>query len=347
MPNIKAITLVSVLATGALMADQLTVSINGLGDPTTFSITDGSDLSLRTVEQLPGGSPNASTHILIDGLSPLEDGSNIFASTYRGINSTNGEEEDLGVLYLEMPDGSNLPEGTVSSPIVGVVQRPGPWSDYSIFSPPTSIGGAAGTSDISSGGDIIEAQLTRGGETFTGNIPYTVIDVDTIELDAFTMVKDGATSIDLSGATLLRDGLRFYGTLTNLSDGAEYDALLFAIDLTDIPDADNDGIPDISDPEISGGGGLAIGEWQQIEIGWVFGDTAEWGVSAFMGSVWMPFYPYIYQVNIGWTYHLPGNGTEHYFYDWQLGWLLTNEGWGGYYYIYGTAAYAEFKNPQP
>lgn len=331
------------LATLPLIGEQLTVSIDSFGDPTSFSITESSSLSLRVSELVAAPGTNASTHVLVEGLSPLEEGTLIYASPYQGINSANGEVQDLGVVYLEMPEAATLPAGTVSSPIVGVLQRTGSWSDYSVNMPSSSLGGASGASTYESG--TLDLTLVRGSETFTGSTAYTVVDEDTIELEPMTLAKDGASSIDVSGATLMRDGSQFSGTVTNLSPGAAYDSLLFAIRLTDIPDLDSDGIPDISDGAVEGGG-LTVGEWQRLDFSWVFGLDADWGISTYMGYVYVKFYPYVYQVDLGWLYHFGANGDNHYFYDWDLGWLLINEGFGGFYYIYDTDDYTN-QLPQP
>jgi hypothetical protein len=162
------------------------------------------------------------------------------------------------------------------------------------------------------------------------------------------MVKDGATSIDFEPAVMARDGGRFYGILTN-SSGAEYDALLFAMEFTNIPDADNDGIPDISDGEISGGEGLVLtlDEWNRLDFSWVYPWDTAWGLSTYMGNIFVTFYPYVYQENLGWLYHFSANGEDHVFYDWELGFILANEGFGGFYYIYTTDSWHEFGNPQP
>ena len=246
--------LIPLALTGStLCADQLTVTIDGFGvpDETLFKITETETLSLRVSELVPSDGPNSSTHMLIEGLSPLEDGTLVYASTYAGINVDSGETQDSGVLYLEMPEGSGLPEGTVASPIVGVVQRSGGWDDYSLSFPPTSVGGSAGSGDYDTGS--ISLSLSRNSDLFTGTATYAVLDADTLTIEPFTLSENAGLSYDMSGATLIRDGGKFVGTLTNLSNGAVYDSLIFALELTDIPDVDLDGVPDISDDSIEAG----------------------------------------------------------------------------------------------
>ncbi|MEX0321258.1 MAG: hypothetical protein AB3N63_03825 [Puniceicoccaceae bacterium] len=250
LPSVVTISALA-LMTGGLAADQMTVSIDAFNslDTNLFKITSGSDLSLRVSELVPAEGSNSSTHILIEGLSPLEDGTNVYASPYTGVDVGTGDEQDAGMLYLEMPAGAALPEGSVASPIVGVVSRPGPWDDYSPMAPSTSVGGSSGTGDYDSG--QITLNLARDTDVLTGVTDYTVVDEDTIVIDPFTITVNAGVSYDFSGATLMRDDAVFYGTITNLSNGAQYDSLIFSIGLTGIPDVDSDGIPDISDSEVS------------------------------------------------------------------------------------------------
>ncbi|MEX0326517.1 MAG: hypothetical protein AB3N33_10555 [Puniceicoccaceae bacterium] len=337
----------SILFSGAgLIADEMTVSIDGFGDPTTFSITESSDLSLRVTELVPAEGDNLSTHVLIEGLSPLEDGTMTYASTYSGINVDSGEVQDVGVLFLDMPEGSALPEGTVSSPVVGVVQRTGSWGDYSLSYPATSVGGSTGAGDYDTGS--IQLSLVRDAESFTGTATYTVLDENTIELDPFTLTSTNLNSYNMSGATLLRDGARFYGTLTNLTTGALYDSLIFAIQFTGIPDVDGDGVPDISDGEISAGGLVFnVGGYIYDDLlSWTYGLTTEWGSSQMLGTVFGGYHPEIlYTTALGWLLAPSGTAaTGIYFYRVPTdgsaeGWIWTIESYGGFYWNYATGSW--------
>ena len=326
--HIKRIPLLPLVLSSAapiLMADQLTVSIDGFGEPGGgFSITEGSNLNLLVKELVPASGTNESTHILIESLSPLEPDTLNFASPYTGINVSNGVAQDLGVLYLQMPVESSLPQGTVASPIVGVVQRTGTWMDLSF--PETSVGGSSGTGDYES--DSMSLALTKGAEQFNGTVTYEVLDEDTLLLDEFTLTKSGPVTYTLAETTLLRDGGRFYGTLTNLTDGAAYESLLFAIELSDIPDADMDGIPDISDSEI--GSGPVLGQWRMTSLGFMYGASADWGYSHFMGFLELGL-PWVYQASHGWMYFYQAVPEEDvlWFYSPTLGWIYTKSTWGG------------------
>jgi hypothetical protein len=321
-----------------VFAQQLTVSIGAFGDPADFMITEGSNLSLRVTELVPAPGTNNSTHVLVEGLSPLEADSMVYASPYRGINSTTGDEQDVGVLYLEMPESAALPAGTVSSPIVGVLQRAGPWSNQGLVIPTTSIGGASGASGYDSGAMTMSLTLERGAETFTGTTNYTVVDTNSLEIEPFTLVKDGATSYQLSGAKLMRDGGRFYGTLTNQSAGAGYDSLLFSVELSNIPDVDMDGIPDIVDDSISAVE-LVPGEWVRLPIGLVYGITGTWGASDELGVVYtgeLPFY-FSFAAN-GWVTAHQYTGEGHWLHHMDKGWIYVLEGAGGWYWGFPTGS---------
>lgn len=343
MKSAASTLLVVLTSAGALSAGQLTLSISSFGEPGQFEISPGDNLSLLVREDIPAPGFNASTHVLVEGLSPVEEGSLNYASTYYGVNATNGMVQDLGVMLLEMPQSVSLPEGTVSSPIVGVLQRQGPWGSTAF--PSTSLGGATGVSDYDNG--TLSLTLQRGAETFTGTADYTVVDADTIELDPFTVLKDGTVSYDLSGVTLLRDGNRFYGTATNQSAGAAYDSLLFGIDLLNIPDADFDGIPDITDDAVTPGG-LAQGSSVRLSIGEVTGYTGEWGYSDYLGLVNVSRLPYVYTKATGWMVHLSSRGTEHWFYSWDKGWLRAAEEHGSWHYAFmsdiGSGTWDPFLN---
>jgi hypothetical protein len=305
----------------------MTVAIDGFGVPGGgFSITEPSTLNLRVAELVPAAGANASTHILIEGLSPLEPDTLNFASPYSGINVDTGVTQDVGILYLQMPSGSALPEGTVASPIVGVVQRSGSWMDLTF--PETTLGGSSGPGGYESGS--IDLALVKGLEQFNGSVNYTVVDEDTIELDPFTLTKSGPVTYNLSGTTLLRDGNRFYGTVTNLSDGAAYESLLFEIQFTGIPDVDFDGIPDISDSIIEGGG-LVLGEWSLMGIGYVYGSSEQWGYSAYAGFLEMSSMPWVYSPKVGWMYFYQAVPADYAYWLWSpsIGWIYTSSNDGG------------------
>ncbi len=334
-------------------AGELTFSVQAFVDPVDFMITPTAKLDLRVRELIPAPGVNASTHFLVEGLSPLEEGTLVYASTYSGINAATGAIQDIGVLYLNMPESASLPEGTVSSPIVGVVQRAGAWSGYNPRTPITSLGGAVGPGAFEPVSGTMTLQLQRGAELFSGMVRYSVPDANTLTLEPFTLVKDGPVSYPLSGATLIRDGLRFAGTVTNLSPGAAYDSLLFAVELSGMADSDGDGIPDISDSEFTPGL-LTPDQWNNTAYGWIYGFTPKLGYSTFLGFVQLEL-PWIYHFRFGWLHHsastpLGAGATLHWFYspDPALGWIAVSNLGGGYFQSHKTGwAWNNFLRPNP
>jgi hypothetical protein len=94
-------------------------------------------------------------------------------------------------------------------------------------------------------------------------------------------------------------------------------------------------------------GNLVLNDWSRLDFSWLYGLTSEWGISTYMGYVYVPFMPYVYQVDLGWLYYAGASGDNHYFYSFDLGsYILINEGFGGYYYVYSTDDYTN-QIPQP
>lgn len=91
--------------------------------------------------------------------------------------------------------------------------------------------------------------------------------------------------------------------------------------------------------------GLTVDEWNRLTFSWVYGLTPEWGISPYLGYVYVPLFPYIYQVDLGWMYLLSSNGVEHVFYNWGLGYILINEGFNGFYYVYATDTWLQISLP--
>ncbi|MGC9451234.1 MAG: hypothetical protein ACP5I4_07280 [Oceanipulchritudo sp.] len=306
------------LAGASLTGQSVTVTIEGFGDPTSFTNLDAS-LQLRVAELIPApGGVNNSTHVLVEGLSPVDPGTMNYASPYSGINVSNGEVQDMGMLYLVMPSGSELPEGTVASPIVGVVQRAGPWSDYTLQYPATDLGGAAGTGELASG--TLSMELNKDTSTFLGSTSYTMPDADTVEMDGFTLTQDGGTSYTLSAATLKRDGDRFYGTLT--SEPYDYNSLIYAIELVGM------------------GGGISLteGAWTDGPAGHVYGFSGDIGYGINLGFFLLGEGNWIYLMPYGWSHlaHTTAGGGM-YLYNLDANeWLYTENGWHRAMWVVGS-----------
>ncbi len=344
-----ALTAVASLFAGGLSAQQLSVSIDGFGDPSSFDITN-ENLNLRVTKLISApGETNTSTHILIEGLAPLGvTDTSVYSSTYSAVDiNNNGAIQDQGVLYLKMPPGgADLPPGTFASAIVGVVQRPGDWDAYDQVFNPTTLGGSDGTGQYD--GSTLSFSLSNGGSQFLGNATYTVVDPDTLAIEPFTLTQDGATSHDISATTLLRDGNHFYGTL--VCPDCAYDSLIFSVRLHSIPDADMDGVPDITDAEVTVT--LDLGVWNLTDLGYVLGGTATVGYSPYLGWISVANYPNVYQFTMGEWLQVVSTpiapDTAYWMSNPNFGWIYTHSNWGGFFF-HGSAGRTanNFLSPNP
>jgi hypothetical protein len=167
--------------------------------------------------------------------------------------------------------------------------------------------------------------------------------VFTSELDDAhaTVIGSFSSSTPASGADFYDVSISLLGGLTD-SVLAPGESAAFRIVLPQNGVTTAFAIDNVAITGSTGSTGLQVDAWSETSIGWVYGLSSDWGASAFMGTVYVPLLPYLYQVNLGWLYQFSSNRPEHFFYDFDLGWILTYEGWGGFYYIYETDTYGEF-----
>ncbi len=245
---IKHTLVAGILCSAPLVASTLEISI------TPFQNAQGilSDRSLRFLqtESLVADAQNNSTHILIHGLTPMDASSpEKVTSEYSGIVISTGAETDRGYVTLEMP--ASAPEANVvTSPVVGIVQRAGPWSSRTLTPVNTTVGEAAGQSSYTA--NAITFSLTKGGKAVTGTANYTASGQNTITLAPFSLALDGQT-YDFDGATLPLIGSNTFSGIIDVSSppAAQLpDSAFFMLNITDATDADADGIPDIVDTAI-------------------------------------------------------------------------------------------------
>jgi hypothetical protein len=288
---------------------------------------------------------NTATHLLIEGLTPLSNGSQILRSNYSAYNLSAQTLQDVGTVYLQADPTAQLGINSVASPIVGLVRRTGAWDNYTSQSPVAEIGGAFGQSSYTGNeqsGGVLNISISRGGQTFSGSVEYSVPDEDTIVLNQHLVLG----SYTYLPTTLVRDGSRYYGILETAAVIPNYDAALLKIELTNLPDADGDGIPDITDPSISGETvapvNLISGDWSLNPIfGWLYGiENSVWANSNFMGFVYVlefgGFQRWIYQGVHGWMYYAIGSYNDvngMWLWNEQYGWVNTRESWDGFFYL--------------
>lgn len=130
------------------------------------------------------------------------------------------------------------------------------------------------------------------------------------------------------------DGDNVYVVTVKAADAAGNGSeQIFTITVTDV------------DPENSGPNlhKLEVGAWNQLAFSWVYGISDAWGVSNYMGSLYLSYYPtYVYQNDIGWLLYAGGSDGVAYFYSYTLGWILTGESYETYYYIYANNTWGQF-----
>jgi hypothetical protein len=108
---------------------------------------------------------------------------------------------------------------------------------------------------------------------------------------------------------------------------------LFTITVQDVD-------PETTTPELFS---LNAGAWNELSYSWVYGLSAQWGESNYMGSLYLAYYPtYVYQMDLGWLFYAGGSTAEAYFYSFDTGWILTGESYEGYYYVYATGSWGQF-----
>ena len=216
---------------------SLDANIEAFLTSSDFSLVS-SDVKLRFTELAPSDGDNMSTHILIDGLIPVESGSDVLTSNYRGIDISTGTEYDVGQVTLTLPSGAST--SGASSPIVGIVARTTPtgggsgWSAYTTSGlSGTQIGGSTGSVDIdpTTSGTMTFA-LTSSAGALTGSATYTVVDASTIAVDAFDLTDPSGT-YSFSAMELVMMGSSWYGVMMSSSAAlpADYDSLMYTLRL--------------------------------------------------------------------------------------------------------------------
>lgn len=343
-PRLHSVAFIAALTLPvSVFAGSLVVSMNSFSEATLFSITPENQLDLRVSELTTPTGDNAATHILIEQLAPVGGASgSVYGSPYSAVAIETGNIYDTGVLYLNMPEAPALPAGSVASPIVGIVARSGSWQNFGLQPVASELGGASGASTFDSAAGTLTISMTLNGTNLSGTANYTVIDTATIAVEPFS-ISGGQTTVSLSATTLVRSGNDFFGSVANLTPGASYDSLFYQLALTNIPDVDGDGIPDIVDDDISIEGDLTPGEWVFTYVGWVYGYSTQWGYSDYLGYVFLYGDPHWYIPNYGAFANAgvsmaEGNSLHWFAFSELVGWSFFNNELDGDFAHAGTEA---------
>ncbi|MDX2109388.1 MAG: hypothetical protein SFY80_04015 [Verrucomicrobiota bacterium] len=301
-----------------LMAGNLTVTVTPYQKASGFL----ADRNFRFLQTEAYVSPNAATHILIEGLLPASTtNANLVSSAYTAINIDTGVEQDAGYVTLELP--ASTPEaGVVTSPIVGIVQRAGAWSAQTLTPVTSNIGGSTGASSYDSTAKTLALTLSRSVNGSTQNISgsanYTITDANTVTLAPFSLTVNAAT-FDFAQTVLKRNGTTFSGELSANLAPANFDAdsALYFLSLIDSTDSDGDGIPDLADSAIAPPPTSILGTATGPNQFYVTGAGFKWQEE--IGHVYDGFYPFVFVFSsANWIYIFAGDSTEaggYFIYD--------------------------------
>ncbi len=337
--SIAAITLAAVLVPADLSA-QSRVSANAFLSPTSFNFAQGVD-DLRVTESYRIADPSGSTHILIEGLTPIESGSSIVTSTYSGIDISTGDVKDVGRLFFTLPATANL-GGLAASPIVGIVARSGSWDAFDPQLPSTDLGGTSGTLRVNETAGTLELNL---GD-FSGTAEYSRVSDHAMEIADFSL-SAGGTDLEFYGSHLFLHNGRLYGIIQSKNPPND-DSLMYELVLSALDDFDGDGIPDLIDANV-GPWGLIQGDYKyDRSTGWIYGDgnSEHWGFAVnTYGWVWVSDFPWVWVPEQGWLYIVRDFASDGTIYLWdndRAGWIMTNEGWGNQFYIISEGVWERF-----
>lgn len=94
-------------------------------------------------------------------------------------------------------------------------------------------------------------------------------------------------------------------------------------------------------------GGESLGWKKTAEYGWLFFLDSEWGISGDLGTINIANFPWIYQVNFGYLYHLAyAEGFGFWLYSPTLEWIFLGYGLNGWFTASGVNwEYDNFINP--
>jgi hypothetical protein len=322
--------LLAIAATVAT-ANEVVVNVTPFLKPTTNLDFLNASVGLR-VSPVPatGGDSGASaSHVLIEGATPTAPDSLLSTSLYTAINLTTGASQDVGMVSFSHP-ASSRPAGTIQAPIVGVVRRNGSWAVTNPQTPDnTTIGQSGGVGTWNAVTGVLNFNLTRGAQTFTGSASYSAVDLDNVLLAPFTL-QSGATRYAFARSNLRRDGNRFNGVLRATDPSVGFDSMLFVIEFINFQDNNSNGVPDIVDPAITAASfQISVGEWNRHPtLGWYLGLGDNWAYSPTIGFFAPRTYPRIYQVHYGWITvidRLLDNYVWFHHPDPALGWLVLDE----------------------
>lgn len=344
LPAAVLIPLTSAFATPAPVQVTISTFKQASGDNPFPGFPASVDARIAPLFSVVPDSRNDATHILIEGLTPLQPGSNTLVSNFSAYNLETQQIRDGGTLFLTADPNAQLPATSVASPIVGLVRRDAPFSAFSSTRPVAEVGGSSGASSFSVAPRTLNVSTQRNSQMFTGSVGLEVVDANTIQMTDDLVIG----GFSYRPATLVRDGLRFYGLLEPRAAQVDYNASLLVIELTGLTDSNGDGIPDISDAAFDGTviiGDIQLAAGSSLQhpvLGGLVGTSAEgWANSNFLSNVFVSEFTnterWVFSESIGWLWMAPTAGTAAdgiWSYSPESGWLHTNSNWQGLFMLF-------------
>lgn len=301
-----------------LQAGDLTISVTPFQTAQGF-LTEREFRFLQTEELVPA-EQNTATHILIEGLLPVSEATpNVVSSPYTAININTGAEQDKGHVTLELP-ASTPEEGVVTSPIVGIVQRNGSWSQLTTTPVSSHVGNSSGPSTYDAGAKTIQFSLQRTvnnvPESITGTATYSTDGESTVTLAPFSLTVNQQT-FDFPQTILYRTGNTFAGELPATLPPANFDpdSALYFLSLVDNTDSDGDSIPDLIDSDLTGG------SWISSAVVQGDGSYLNWNGQFYFLEAGKTDRTWTYHFQHGYWYVYSNGANNAFFLDYQLDWL--------------------------
>lgn len=307
--------------------------------------------------QAEGAPSQPATHLVVVGVAP-EEGDftapgtdrDLYFGDYRAMNRATGDILEEGQIVLRMP---SFPENSGSSAVVGVFK----YAALPSQAPAAALGGllADGVGTLFSPSaqttKTVEVEFPLGnGERVDNETRMTINDKDTVSLDGFGHDPEKRSPFQFDRVALSREGNDYRGKLRRTDEeepGTWWDRRA-VLTVTDRNDADLDGVPDFSDPELSYVpwfaqrhliGNWYFSDWMQsyvysahplwtytTALGWIYAPEQSldglWLYSASPDLKWVwtsaELYPYLYRQSTGqFGYLSRDDAGQAYLYNYQ------------------------------
>ena len=332
----------SVLASTSAKAD---LDLPFTGATLTFTafnvVTDGvfKDLPSTYYCVLNDGTQTSATHVVVGPLQLVSTDAKIYAGDYSMVNSSTGEDLADGAIAFQMESADTV-DGTY--PIVGVIPLAGGWGNASISTSTMSssdLGGKTASVSYNTQDGAIEARIGADAYSY---LNYIAKNSSSVEIEApFWIAPESSVSVKfVEGFLDIQDDKTIKGIIHTDFSEASIKNSVYMITLTDSNDSDSDGFCDLfdqsnywyADCDVDNNG-LVTSSW--LGDFWFYygprwsGSNAGFDASLH-STIWHPYHGYLYTE----TFKAASDTKWAFFYDYNLGWLATNEASYPYMYAY-------------